>query len=115
MGVPEEVLAAAVVGEAGLGWIGQVGGWAGMVALTALLFWGLSSSRLYTRAQHESIVSLHEKRAATQDKVIEQQAAQIAALLEGSGAAKDFFEKVPVTGGIQVVGTKPKRRKESGG
>lgn len=80
-----------------LGWIGQVGGWAGMVALTALLFSGLATSWLYTRRQHESIVLLYQRESEKKDKIIAEQGAQISALLEGSGAAKDFFEKVPVT------------------
>ena len=80
-----------------LGWIGQVGGWAGMVALTALLFTGLSTSFLYTRRQHDSIVSIYKAEAEKKDKIIAEQAAQIKALLEGSYAAKDFFDKVPVT------------------
>lgn len=76
---------------------GEVGGWAGMVGLTLILFTGLATSWLYTRRQHESIVSLYREESAKKDKIIEQQAAQISALLEGSGAARDFFEKVPVT------------------
>ena len=77
-----------------LGWIGQVGGWAGMVALTALLFTGLSTSFLYTRRQHDSIVSIYKAEAEKKDKIIAEQAAQIKALLEGSYAAKDFFDSL---------------------
>ena len=68
-----------------------------MVALTALLFWGLMVSRLYTRSQHESIVSLYKTEADKKDKLIEQLTAQNTVLIEGTRTAKDFFDKVPVS------------------
>lgn len=79
-----------------LGWIGQVGGWAGMVALTALLFWMLATGRLYTKSQHESIVTLHKERFQTTKETLDITLAQNTALIEGGHAAQDFFEKVPV-------------------
>lgn len=82
--------------EAGLGWIGQVGGWAGMVALTALLFWLLASGRLLTRSQHDSIVTLHEARVKEVQKTLDTALAQNTALIESSTAAREFFEKVPI-------------------
>lgn len=83
--------------ELGLGWIGQVGGWAGMVSLTALLWWALATGRLLTRSQHESITALHQERYDTIKKTLDVTIAQNASLIEANRAAKEFFEKVPVT------------------
>jgi hypothetical protein len=83
-------------GEAPLTWIGQVGGWGGMVALTALLWWALASGRLLTKTQHETVVSLQNATIDRQEKTIETLQGQNEKLLEGNRTAKDFFEKVPV-------------------
>lgn len=93
-----------------LGWIGQVGGWAGMVALTALLFWMLATGRLYTKSQHDSIVSLHKDRFTTTQEALEITMAQNTALIEGGHTAQEFFEKVPVkTGSTRAVEGKTRK------
>lgn len=82
-----------------------------MVLLTAALFYGLASGKLYTRSQHESIVNLLKEAAVKDAATIAQQNGQIDALLEGTKTAKDFFDKVPVEGRVPDDTMSTRRRK----
>lgn len=67
-----------------------------MVGITAMLFWLLATGRILTKSQHESIVKLHEERYELTKSTLDTTIEQNSALIESAGAAREFFEKVPV-------------------